>query len=425
VIRQLAALRQVLRDATLNGDALRALVHARLRTVLESACRDVPYYRECMRAAGYDPLTDYRGPEDLRSLPITTKQVLKEQGALRFVQAGANLDTCFRDSTSGSTGIPLVIYRDEHARAIQIAKWLRVLFLNGYSVFDKVLSITGPTRLSEGRSVLQKFGLLRRMPLDYRLPPEAMTDALLAYKPDVLYGGRSFLEMMCLEMERRNTRPAPVKLLVATNEMVRQASRDLFRRYFGVELTESYGSVEMGVLAFEAPERQGLRLCEDLTYYEFLDDQGNPVPPGGIGRVVVTDLTGTLMPFIRYDQGDRAEHQEVPDSRGLPRRVIRRILGRDDDYVVLPDGRRTTFDAIYEIVDEYHGIHQFRIIQRSRTLFHVQVVAERTYLSSVGPELTRRLQSVLFPEARYEVIAVDRIEADPNGKTRIFISEIA
>jgi phenylacetate-CoA ligase len=424
VIRQLAALRQVLRDATLSGDRLRAVVHARLRAVLESASRDVPYYRDAMRAAGYDPRSDYRGPEDLRLLPILTKQVLKEQGAQRFARAGADLDTCFRDSTSGSTGIPLVIYRDERERAIQIAKWLRVLFLNGYSVFDKVLSITGPTRLSEGRSILQAFGLLRRRPLDYRLPPEAMTDVLLAYEPDVLYGGRSFLEMMCLEMERRGTRPAPVKLLVATNEMVRQSSRDLCRKFFGVELTESYGSVEMGVMAFETPERQGLRLCDDLTYYEFLDDRGDPVPPGGIGRVVVTDLTGTLMPFIRYDQGDRVEYEDVTDSRGQKRRVIRRIIGRDDDYVVLPDGRRATFDVIYEVVDEYHGIHQFRIVQRSATLFHVQVVAEPSYLASIHEELTGRLQSVLFPEARYEVIAADRIEADPNGKTRIFISEI-
>jgi phenylacetate-CoA ligase len=350
--------------------------------------------------------------------------VLKEQGVRQFVRTGANLETCFRDSTSGSTGIPLVIYRDEGERAIQIAKWLRVLFLNGYSVFDKVLSITGPTRLSEGRSILQKFGLLRRRPLDYRLPPEAMTDVLLSYQPDVLYGGRSFLEMMCMEMERRGTRPAPVKLLVATNEMVRQASRDLCREFFGVELTESYGSVEMGVLAFETPEHQGLRLCEDLTCYEFLDDQGDPVGPGEIGRVVVTDLSGTLMPFIRYDQGDRVEYQEVSDSRGVTRRMLRRILGRDDDYVVLPDGRRATFDIIYEVVDEYHGIHQFRIIQRETTLFDVQVVADEAYLASIRRELTARLQSVLFPEARYEVVPVDRIEADPNGKTRIFISEV-
>lgn len=377
-----------------------------------------------MQAAGYNPLTDYRGPEDLRILPITTKQVLKAHGAKRFVRPDANLDTCFKDSTSGSTGIPLVIYRNEQERAIQIAKWLRVLFLNGYSVFDKVASITGPTRLAEGRSLLQKFGLLRRMPIDYRLPPDAMTDAFLAYRPDVMYGGRSFLEMMCMEMERRGVKPPPLKLLVATNEMVRQASRDLCRKYFGVELVESYGSVEMGVMAFETPERDGLRLCEDLTYYEFLDDEGNPVPPGAIGRVVVTDLTGTLMPFIRYDQGDRVEYQEVADARGRPRRVIRRIIGRDDDYVVLPDGRRATFDAIYEIIDEYHGIHQFRVIQRSKSLFHVQVVAEPTYIATAGPELTKRLQSVLFPDARYEVMAVDRIDADPNGKTRIFISEI-
>jgi phenylacetate-CoA ligase len=418
------ALRRVLRDAALDRDALDQLVHRRLRAVLESAYRSVPHYRESMHEVGYNPFRDYRGPADLQRLPITTKQVLKQKGIEAFTREGGSLTACFRDYTSGSTGIPLIVYRNAHERSMQIAKWLRVLFLNGYSVFDKVMSLTGASRLREGRSLIQKFGLFRRQPVDYSSSPGNMIDKLLAYRPDVLYGGRSYIEMMCLEMERRKIGPVPLKLLIATNEMIRDGSRELCRKFFDVELTESYGSVEMGVMAFETPERQGLRLCEDLTYFEFLDDKGNPVPSGGIGRVVVTDLAGKQMPFIRYEQGDRVEFDEIRDPDGRARRIIRRILGRDDDYVLLPDGRRCTFDAIFDVVDEYKGIFQFRIIQRSRSLFQIQLVADPPYLSSICEELKHKLQAVLFPAAHYELVPVERIEADPNGKTRIFISEV-
>ncbi len=409
-------------DASLSAVALEEVVRERLKDVLVSAYLHVPYYRAAMREAGYNPLHDYRGAADLACLPITTKNILKEHGITEFIRDGADLSSCFEDTTSGSTGVPLLTYRDARERSVQIAKWLRVLFVNGYSVRDKVLSLTGPTRLAEGRTLLQHFGLLRRRPVDYTLPPEKLVDALLEYQPDVIYGGRSFLELMCLELDRRRADVTPVKLVIATNEMIRQGSRELCRRHFGVELTESYGSVEMGVMAHETPDHKGLHLCEDLTFFEFLDEHGEPVPPGTSGRVVVTDLIGTLMPFIRYDQGDWVLFKEEQQEGGRKRRRITRIVGRDDDYVLLPDGRRGTFDVFAEVIDAYYGITQFRIVQKSRSLFQVLIVAERNYFSAIREELTRSLEAA-YPGVRYEFTPVDQIGADPNGKTRLFICE--
>ncbi len=376
-----------------------------------------------MAAARFNPLREFSGPSDLAKLPITTKQVLRRGSVTEFVSEGSDLARCFQDCTSGSTGIPLTIYRDSHERAVQIAKWLRVLFANGYSVRDKVFSLTGPTRLAEGRTFLQRFGLMRRLPVDYRLPPERLVDLLLEYRPDVVYGGRSFLDLMALELSRRGVRPTQLKLVIGTNEVIRSGSRELCRRHFGVELTESYGSVEMGVMAHEIPEHDGLHLCEDLTFFEFLDDAGEPVRPGELGRVVVTDLTCKLMPFIRYDQGDRVIFKEVMDEHGYGARRLTRIVGRDDDYVVLPNGRRCTFDAIYEAVEQYRGIVQFRIVQRSRTLFQILVVAESSYVAGIRGALEAKLKAEFVAEASYEIVAVERIDPDPSGKTRIFVSE--
>ncbi len=423
MLDRLNALRQVIRDAALCRADLEGVVRKRLQAVLCSARLHVPYYRELMRAAGYDPLRDFSGPGDLASLPITTKQVLRQRDIRELVEEGSVLTRCFQDRTSGSTGIPLTIYRDSHERSVQIAKWLRVLFANGYSITDRVMSLTGPTRLSEGRSFLQHFGILRRLAVDYCLPPERLVDALLDYGPQVVYGGRSFLDLMGLELDHRGARPEGLKLVIGTNEVIRESSRELCRRSFGIEMTESYGSVEMGIMAYETPEHDGLRLCEDLTFFEFLDDHGKPVQPGEPGRIVVTDLTGKLMPFIRYEQGDRVVFKEMRDGRGDQMRKLTRIAGREDDYVLLPDGRRCTFDVIYETVEEYPGIAQFRIVQRSRDLYQIFVVAEPSYVDGIREDLTSRLKAEFVRQARYEIIGVNRIDPDPSGKTRIFISE--
>jgi phenylacetate-coenzyme A ligase PaaK-like adenylate-forming protein len=144
-----------MRDAKLPRRKLEKVVNERLKAVLVSAHRQVPYYRELMESVGYDPVRDYHGPKDLSNLPITTKEVLKQRGLTAFVRQDRDVSNCFSDATSGSTGIPITVYRDSYERAVQIAKWLRVLFMNGYAVRDKVMSLTSPARLKERHSLIQ------------------------------------------------------------------------------------------------------------------------------------------------------------------------------------------------------------------------------------------------------------------------------
>ena len=95
----------------------------RLKKVLVSAYLHVPYYRETMQAVGYDPLRDYCGPKDLRRLPVTTRQVVQTERVAAFAKEGIDLSRCFKDITSGSTGVPLIVYRGNYEHAVQVAKW--------------------------------------------------------------------------------------------------------------------------------------------------------------------------------------------------------------------------------------------------------------------------------------------------------------
>jgi len=377
-----------------------------------------------MQSVGYDPVQDYRGPEDLSRLPITTKEILKQRGSEAFVREDSDLSRCFSDATSGSTGIPITVYRTSYERAVQIAKWLRVLFVNGYSARHRVMSLTSPGRLAEGRNIIQRFGILRRLTVDYLLPPEEMVDIFLDHKPDVLYGNRSHLDLMALELKRRGIQHKGLKLLVGTAEVIHDSSRRLYRNTFGVKLVESYGSVEMGVMAYETPAHDGLHLCEDLTFFEFLDEERKPVPPGELGRVVVTDLMGKLVPFIRYDHGDLVLFNRGDGISGSTSRRLTRIIGREDDYALMPDGTRRPFHDFYEVMDKYEDIIQFRIVQRTRSLFQVLIVADTSYLLSIRDDLMHQLQKRFPPAVSFEIAHVERIEPDPSGKIRMLVSEV-
>lgn len=425
MIDGIKALSRVMRDAKLPRPTLTALIQTRLKSVLISAYQHVPYYRKMMRNIGYDPLQDYQGPQDLLKFPITTKRTFKENEEREFIQEDTELSLCYQDATSGSTGVPLQVYRNAYERSLQMAAWLRVLFMNGYSVFDKVLSFTSPRRLKDGQSLVQHFGLLRRQAVDYRLSAEEMTNRLLAYQPDLVYGNRAQLDLVALELQKRGVRPEGLKILIGGAEVIHERNRQLYRDHFGVELAEFYGSVEMGTMAYETPMHDGLHLCEDLIYFEFLDEHGQPVGTGQPGRVVVTDLMRSTMPFIRYDHGDLAIVEHRSDSDGQPVRRIVNIMGRDEDFLIMPDGTKRSFHEFYEIMHRYHDVRQFRIIQKQQGIFHVLLVVDHDYFQKIYEDLQEQLQKKFSSMFTFELFRVEHLEADPNGKFKRIISEVA
>lgn len=424
VITSTASIVRLLFDARCSRSELEATITARLKNVMVAAA-SVPHYQEQMRKASYDPRRDYTGPGDLALLAVTLKADIKISPE-SFVQAqeADRLERYFSDRTSGSTGMPLTVYRSPRERDIQIAKWLRVLFLSGYRPTDKVLSFTSPGRLAEGRSVLQRFGLLRRKAVDYTLPPEALADELLQYRPDVVYGVRTSLLMVAEELERRGIKAPPIKLLVAGGEVIDAQTRQRCREVFGADITETYGTVEMGVMAYQRQGQDGLSLIEDCTLFEFLDEEGNPAKPGQLARIVVTDLHGGLMPFIRYDQGDLATYSVRQNAHGETVRVIDRIIGRQDDIAHLADGRFLTYLDFYEAMDVYPGVERFRIRQQAPDRFLIELVAGLDYYRTIQGELLTKLQALSPLPLRFDMQLVQRIDPDPSGKMRMLVSEI-
>jgi len=250
--------------------------------------------------------------------------------------------------------------------------------------------------------------------------PAELVDRLLEYKPNVLYGNRSHLDLIALELKKRGI-PAEqlgLKLLFGGAEVFHESSRRLYREQFGVELLDTYGSMELAIMAYETPEHDGFHLFDNLLYYECLDDDGVPAPPGTPGRLVLTDLTRTLMPFIRYDQGDLVICPEENDGR------ISRIIGRDPLLLRLPDGTVYTEHRLTEILELFVGIVQFRVIQRAADRLDVQIVAEPDYAAGIHDALLHELQRHFSSAVHFHIVRVEQIAPDPNGKLRAFISEL-
>jgi phenylacetate-CoA ligase len=206
-------------------------------------------------------------------------------------------------------------------------------------------------------------------------------------------------------------------------ETVTQAIREDCRKAFGVALADVYSSEEVGGIALQCPAGEGYHIQSESVLVEVLDDAGTPCAPGEVGRIVVTPLHNFAMPLLRYELRDYAEVGEpCPCGRGLP--VLRRILGRSRNMLVLPNGERrwplTGFAQFREIAP----ISQFQFEQESLSLIEARIVAERALSPFERTRLIETIQTALCHPFEIRIVEVAEIPRSANGKFEDFISRL-
>jgi aspartate 1-decarboxylase len=136
---------------------------------------------------------------------------------------------------------------------------------------------------------------------------------------------------------------------VTSGETLSLEQRETIERFFGCAVFDRYGGVEFNNVAQECREHNGLHIFSDLVYAEVLSTENEPVKPGEVGELVITDLRNHYMPFIRYRTGDLAvqSDRKCPCGRGLP--LLERIEGRSfgpvDDIPLGPSRKSRAIES--------------------------------------------------------------------------------
>jgi phenylacetate-CoA ligase len=178
----------------------------------------------------------------------------------------------------------------------------------------------------------------------------------------------------------------------------------------GARVVDHYGMTEVGPVAVEDPEHDGvLRVLEDSYFAEVIEPSGTaPVAPGGIGELVLTPLGRTSWPLLRYRTGDLVKYGR--DERGLA--LEGGIIGRADDMVVVR-GVNIYPTAIESIVRGIPEIDEYSVeVSRRGEMAELEIHAE-----SAGPapieNLARALEQALalrIPVHRVEPGSLPRFE---------------
>ncbi len=323
----------------LTREQIDALQVERLQATIRH-CMNSPFYKKKFEEMGIKP-EDVKTPADVRKLPFTTKQDLRDN--YPFGLASVPLEKCVRlHSSSGTTGNPTVVLHsqkdlDEWANAVARCLWMVGLrptdiFQNssGYGMFTGGLGFQyGAERLGMLTVPAAAGNTLRQI--------KFITD----FGTTAIHAVPSYLTRIKEVMDQQGIDPrkdTKLKVLAIGAEPHSEEQRKRIENMFGVKAYNSFGMSEMcgpGV-AFECKEQNGLHFWEDYYIVEIVDPETlEPVPDGEIGELILTTINREAMPLIRYRTRDltRVLGRTCPCGRNHIR--LDRMKGRSDDMMVL------------------------------------------------------------------------------------------
>ena len=324
---------------TMPVDQLHELQLKRLKQTVRH-CMNAPFYQKEFQKRGITP-DDIQSLEDIRKLPFTTKEDLREN--YPFGLSCIPLKDCVRlHSSSGTTGNPTVVLHsqkdlDEWANAVARCLWMvgsrpEDIFQNsaGYGMFTAGLGF---------QYGAEKVGMLT-------VPAAAgNTTRQIKFIKDfgttVLHAIPSYASRIYDVMKEEGVDPqkdTQLRVLCIGAEPHSEEQRKRIENQLGVKAYNSYGISEMmgpGV-AFECPEQNGLHIWEDYFIVEIIDPVTlEPVPDGQLGELVLTTINREAMPLLRYRTRDLTRFLPGECPCGRHHRRIDRLQGRSDDMIIL------------------------------------------------------------------------------------------
>lgn len=414
---------------------LKKLQEKKIRKMIRHVYNNVPYYRKIFKENNLRP-EDVKNAEDLRKIPVLTHENVR-QHLEDLIAINRSKDSLFKCQTGGTTGHPLILYKDKNELSSAQASLYRGWEWCGYQIGKKIVVIWG-THVVTSKYASLKMKLRRSLARSFfidawNLGEEKIkhsVEKLNALKPTFLMGYTSPIYIFANFINHKNINlefnPAGVS---TTAEPIFGFQRDTIEKAFNCQVFDQYGCGEVNSMGFECDEHTGLHVPIERIHVEFLDvDDNCPISDGETGRLVVTCLENFGMPIIRYDTEDLGIKKSESCSCGRNLPLMDSIVGRTIDTIKLPNGN-VIFGGFFVIAledmewIEKYGIIQFQVVQKKKDHITLKIRSEKKP-SHRACESFERLMERHLGDVYFDIELVDQIAVSASGKRRYIISEV-
>jgi phenylacetate-CoA ligase len=406
-----------------------------VRRTVNKAAKEVPFYRKAFKSIGWDFSNLNFSFEDFLKIPIVEKEKIRDNLSefLNFKYKGR----ITYGSTSGSTGQSLnLYYTGEHESYSEAARWRGKGWWDIYpgspqvAMWGRFHSGYKDRLLQNVKSYLMNTMLFSAFDLRKNKLKEVWSK-IKRFNPQIIYGYPSAIYnlaefLKCNGVSKKNFE---LKVIMITAESSTLYQRALIEEVFGCPVVNEYGCSETGGFVYECPYGSWHISCE-VTFIEFLNNEGAPVSAGEKGGIYLTHLRNDYMPLIRYRVGDIGSPVEriCECGRGLP--LMEVSVAKESDIIRSANGETyMSGDFLYinkAVMESYpSSILQYRVTQKTLDFFEIEIVPGTEKVDKAEQLFAHLMKKQIGKNIHINYKRVTKIERETSGKLRYFISELS
>lgn len=332
-----------------------------------------------------------KSPGDLRTLPTINKDLVRNN--VDRIKTGKKLFIT-KGYTSGTTGSPLVIFRDYKSVIKENAYvwWYRKK--TGLNLNDKKISLRGD---------LDKNTLFKVDPVSntlyissYNLNKKnfkKIHELIREFNPKAILGYPSSLYALALLFEEHKVE-VKIDLAHTSSESLMKFQEDRIISVFNAKMYDWYGNAERTIALY----RDNFKYFEPPLYSinQYKKD-----------KVITTSLINDYFPLVNYEVNDKiiTNNNYISSKKSIE---IDEIEGRKEDVVILEDGTRIgRLDLVFKGIN---NIKMAQIIQNKDFSCDVKIVTTPMFSEQDKNTLRKNLEARIGKKTKINILKINTKE---------------
>ena len=334
-------------------------------------------------------------------------------------------------STSGTTGLPLQLFRSYASISAEQAAIDWLYFARGYNPRKSRVAVLRGENIklpsdktppfwrwdANGKRLVLSSNHLSADTIEhyYRI--------LTEFAPDCLYAYPSALESLC-QLLLRCEKQLRIPLVVCSSEMPTDSTRPLAQQALHAELIDYYGQAERVAFAYSF-EQGAYYFLPGYAWTELIPVKQEP--DGVIYEIVGTSLWNLAMPLVRYRTGDCIKLPEGVSASELETicfglTPFEKILGRSGDVLIAPDGAVLT--GIDHIPRDVDHVVRMQVIQERLDWVRILVIPDAGFSEADRQQILANARLKIPERMEVSVEVVESLERTAQAKTPFVIRKI-
>ncbi len=241
---------------------------------------------------------------------------------------------------------------------------------------------------------------------------EQQVQAIHDIRPNAYVGTPSFLRVLFERADEAGLDTSSITKASVGGEALPPSLRESWRKE-GVNVLQSYGTADLGLIAYESPALEGMIIDEGVIVEIVGPGTDDPVGDGEVGEVVVTALNPDY-PLIRFATGDLSAVMEGQSPCGRTNTRIKGWMGRADQTTKVR-GMFVHPIQVGQVVSKFPEIAKARLVvenpdQADRMTLRCELEAEEN--EGLNQRIAEALQSGCKVRGEVEFVTAGSLPDD-------------